>query len=291
MSGVVFVNPASGADDDSREVRARFASHRILESKPQDFADKVAEAVREGVDFVAVAGGDGTIRTAAQVLRGTGVALLPVPAGTRNHFAKDLGIDSFERAAECIGGRRTEVDTGDVNGECFVNNSSIGLYPRMVVGREAREQHLPKGVANLVAVYEQLRRGRRLQIELDGERHRVWMAFIGNGRYGDGLLNLTGRATLDDNVLDVRLVKADRALARIRVVLAVMFGRLARSPVIRSTTARTLRLDLDRPQLEVALDGEVKTLAPPLIYRCQARSLVVLVPSTAPAPDGSSGSN
>lgn len=291
MPGVVFVNPSSGKEDNGQQVRSLFSSHCIVESDPADFADQVADALRRGVDFVAVAGGDGTIRTAAQVLRGTGVPLLAVPAGTRNHFAKDLGIDSFERAAESAVGRRIEVDTGDVNGECFVNNSSVGLYPKVIIGRREREHRLPKGIANLIAVYEQLRYGRRLRVELDGAGQWVWMVFVGNGRYGDGLTDLTDRQALNDNVLDIRVIKADRPLARTRVLLSLMLGRLGQSPLIQSTTARTLRLDLDRPAVEVALDGELKTLVPPLVYQSQAAALAVLVPQSTPGTDGACGSD
>jgi diacylglycerol kinase family enzyme len=231
----------------------------------------VANALNIGADLVAIGSG-------MQLLRaGTGVALLPVPAGTRNHFAKDVGNGTIEQAAAGTAGRRLEVDLGDVNGRCFVNNSSIGLYPQIVVRREARERRVPKWVANTIAVYEQLRHGRRLKVDLDGEIHWAWMAFVGNGRYGDGLLDLADRESVTENLLDVRIVKADRPLARLRVVLALLLGRLARSPLVYTMRTRRVSLDVDRDSLEVALDGEVETLATPLIYESQARALTILV--------------
>src|SRR4051812_7006344 len=88
MSGVVFLNPKSGPDETgAAELRQRFPGHRVEECKPGDLPQRVKEAVADHVSFVAVAGGDGTIRCAAEQMTGSDVPLLPVPAGTRNHFS------------------------------------------------------------------------------------------------------------------------------------------------------------------------------------------------------------
>ena len=279
MAGVLFINPAAGRGDGNESLREMFRDHKIIEAQPQRFSDQVAAALTEGVDFVAVAGGDGTIRAAAEELRGGSVPLLPVPGGTRNHFAKDLGIDTFERAAETsVAGVVRRIDMGDVNGVGFINNSSLGLYPKLVAEREGREHRWPKWVANIAATYEQLRHGRRVEVEVDGTSYRAWMVFVGNGRYGDGLSDLADRGSLDDGVLDLRVVGADRALARTRVVLALLLGRLARSPLVFAATVTSVSLDVERHRVEVALDGEVEMLEPPLRYRSLPRTLPVLVP-------------
>ena len=169
------------------------------------------------------------------------------------------------------------IDTGCVNGRVFVNNSSIGLYPKIVIRREAHERRLPKGVAQLVAAWEQLRHGRRVTVDLDGRRLRAWLVFVGNGLYGEGLVDLADRDSLDDGLLDVRVVRADRRLARVRVVGAVLLGRLGTSPLIVRERCRACTIDLDRPAVDVALDGEVEVLQTPLRYECAPRSLPVLV--------------
>jgi undecaprenyl-diphosphatase len=109
----------------------------------------------------------------------------------------------------------------------------------------------------------------------------IWLSFIGNGRYGDGLWDLADRESLDEHVLDVRLVRADRPLARFRVVGALVLGRLARSPLIMTREANTVTIDLDRAGVEVALDGEVEKLEPPLRYESVAGGLAVLVPAAS----------
>ena len=280
MGGIILVNPAAGPDDLSAdELRKRFPDHEVVECDG-DITEKVTDALKRGVDFVAVAGGDGTIRSVAEQLSGTDVPLLPIPAGTRNHFAKDVGVADIDDAAAAASGRRVRVDVGDVNGHRFVNNSSIGVYPRIVIRREAHERHLPKGVANVVAVWEQVRRrGQRFDVDVDNRRHTAWMVFVGNGKYGDGLIDLADRESLDGNCLDVRIALADKPMARVRLLFALLFGRLSRSQLLERMTTAAVDIDLEgRTIVEVALDGEVERLESPLRYRSLEGELWVLVP-------------
>lgn len=288
MAGVVFVNPHSGPEPtDDDDVAARFPGHEVVDCSVEDLERGIERAVSDKVDFVAVAGGDGTIRSAVQVLAGTGVPLLPVPAGTRNHFARELGIDDLDTAGRAAAhGRVRQVDLGEVNGKRFVNNSSVGIYPRIVITREAHERRWPKGVATVAAAWEQLRHGRRFVVTVDGRSYRAWMVFVGNGRYGEGLLRLNQRESLDENVLDFRLARADSPLARARVVFALLAGVLERSPLMVQREVRQLQLDLDRAVVEVALDGEVERLGTPLRYRSLPAALSVLVPADAEGDPG-----
>lgn len=295
MPGIVLLNPTSGPDDTSvRDLTLLFGGHDVEECAPERLAERVAAAAAEGADFVAVAGGDGTIRTAVEAimaLREGACPLLVVPTGTRNHFAGDLGIGSVDDAAAAAAtGHVQRVDVGSVNDRLFVNNSSIGIYPRIVVTRDSQGHRLggwrlPKGVATAVAAYKQLRRGARFTVTVEGSggsSFAAWMVFVGNGRYGDGLLDLSDRDTLTDGVLDVRIVRADRPMARARIVGALLLGRLARCPlVVRLNPLRTT-LRLTQPDVEVALDGEVERLTAPLRYESRPGALAVLVPAHNP---------
>jgi undecaprenyl-diphosphatase len=221
------------------------------------------------------------------VLVATGTPLLPIPAGTRNHFARDVGVPELDDAvAAAAGGHRREIDVGRVNGHIFVNNSSIGVYPAIVIRRESHQRRVRKGVANVVAVWEQLRHGRRFWVDVAGRRFRVWMVFVGNGRYGEGLLDLADRESLDEHVLDVRVARADRPLARVRILGALFLGRLARSPIMFSVTTPSISLDVNRPSIEVALDGEVERIDTPLCYESVPDALTVLVPRSLGSEDG-----
>jgi undecaprenyl-diphosphatase len=277
---VIFVNPGSGTGTAIGELEAMFPACRVEPCPPDELAACVRRLAVAGASFVGVAGGDGTLRAAAEVLADYDVALLAVPAGTRNHFAKDFGITSLEDAAKAAsGGESSRIDVGGVNDRVFLNNCCLGAYPHMVERREEQETRWPKGIANLVAAWQQLRHGRRLRVVVDGERFVAWLVFVGNGRYGESLRDVATRGTLDANVLDVRIVHADQPLARLRLFAALAFGRLALTPVVTKRECR--RLTIAVPQhadVAVSLDGEVVRLATPLDYESRSGALRVLTP-------------
>jgi diacylglycerol kinase family enzyme len=277
---VVLVNPSSGAGTETAELEAIFPGCRIQPCPPEELAACIRSEVEAGAAFVGVAGGDGTLRTAAETLVDSDVALLAVPAGTRNHFAKDFGISSLEDAGNAASaGNARPIDIGRVNDRFFLNNSSLGAYPRMVERREEHESRWPKGIANVIAAWQQLRFGRRLRVVIDGERFVAWLVFVGNGRYGENLRDVTTREALDGNLLDVRIIHADQPLARLRLFASVLFGRLALTPVVTRRECRRVTIAVPRhSDVAVALDGEVVRLATPLDYESRSGALRVLTP-------------
>lgn len=289
VPGVVFVNPRAGqgtiSEDDLRE---RLPDHRIEPCEPAHLAARVSRAAEDGeVEFVGVSGGDGSIGSAAGVLAEGPVPLLAIPGGTRNHFARDLGVETLDHAVRAVeSGTVRSVDLGSVGDHWFVNNASIGSYPAMVRRRELHERRFRKGVSNLVAMVEQIRHGRRFVTEIDHDRHETWAVFVGNGRYGDQLADLATRESLDDGVLDVRIVSAEGQLTRLRVVLATLAGRLSSSPLVERICGSSVWIDLRDHEVDVALDGEVLRMRTPLVFACRPRALRVLVPTAASDPDG-----
>jgi undecaprenyl-diphosphatase len=281
-SGRIFVNTTAGPQTvDVEDLTKRFSSDELEVCEPDELTGRIETEVRErSAGFIGIAGGDGTVRCAVAtvVAEGTTMPLLVVPAGTRNHFATDLGMPAIDDAVEAAD-RRTEraVDVASVNGEVFVNNSSIGLYPNLVAEREEHENRLGKRLANVVAAWRQLREGHHLAVEVDGRRRTVWAVFVGNNCYGDSIRDLVGRENLDDGVLDIRIARAEGRWSRLRIVFAVLFGRLERSPLIERLQQGSVVIETHEP-VDVALDGEVVELSPRLEYRSMPRALRVLVP-------------
>jgi diacylglycerol kinase family enzyme len=281
--GIVWCNPASGPSDTAvDELRARFPGHDVADCPPSDLRRRVRHARAECRPFVGIAGGDGSIRTGAEELAHTETALLVVPAGTHNHFAAALGIETLDdagKAADRDGGEERCIDLGSVNGRSFVNNSSVGFYPGLVQQREWHRHTLPKPLATMLAGLRQLLSGRRIVVMLDRRPAVVWLVFVGNGCYGERIGDLTSRDCLDDGVLDVRIVRADRPFARLRLLSALLLGRLARSAVVERRTCREITIDIrDRGTVDVALDGEVVQLSTPLRYESDPKALRVMVP-------------
>src|SRR6185437_10524778 len=129
---VLFFNPKSGGGKAERFKLADEAAARgirAIELKPgQDLRELVAEAVRGGADGLAMAGGDGSQAIVAAIAAEHDLPYACIPAGTRNHFALDLGVDRDD----VVGALERLVDLGEVNGRVFVNNVSLGVYAEAV---------------------------------------------------------------------------------------------------------------------------------------------------------------
>jgi diacylglycerol kinase family enzyme len=256
---------------------------------------ETAERAREGVqqrkiDAVVVGGGDGTVRTVAGVLAGTGVPLGVLPLGTLNHFAKDLGIpEKLEDAVALIAaGHTRRVDLGEVNGEIFINNSSLGIYPYLVSDRERQTSATgrTKWVAASFAFLRVLRRfpTRRLTLELGGGAApvRTPCLFIGNNEYQLTPLALGQRVTMDGGELWLCIAQQKNPLRLVWLALRLIIGLAdpAKELATAHVTAAEIRSGASR--VPVAMDGEVIVLRPPLLYRCHPGDLIVFAPQQAP---------
>ena len=163
-----------------------------------------------------------------------------IPAGTFNHFAADLGVESARDALAALrDGEAVQVDLGLVGDRPFVNTSSTGVYVDLVNARRQLEGVLGKRLAEVVALIGVLRRGRPHELVLDGRRRRLWLYFAGNCRYVPHGTAPAYRPDLADGCLDIRVAEAT-VLARSRLVAAVLTGTLGRSRVYRSWRASSV---------------------------------------------------
>ncbi|NIJ18570.1 diacylglycerol kinase family enzyme [Sphingomonas naasensis] len=248
--------------------------------------DRVAEAAAKVADreLVVVGGGDGTLGGAAGALAHAGATLGILPLGTRNHLARELGVPlKLPEAAKLIAtGTQRRIDLARVNDHVFVNNASIGFYPDLVHQRE--DMALPKKLAALPAAAAAVRRmrHRRLRLEMPDREESVVtpMLFVGNNRYVLEAGKLGQREALDDGVLSVYAVASRRRMALIGFALRALIGRadpdrdfaaIGDTPELRVTGPKRC--------IDVALDGEVKSLAVPLDFTLEARALSVIAPA------------
>jgi undecaprenyl-diphosphatase len=186
-----------------------------------------------------------------------GLPMVAVPAGTLNHLARDLGIDDVDDAIAAVrAGTVAPMDLGVAGDRGFVNTLSLGGYSQVVDARERLERRLGKWPALVVALARELPGMEPLRLEIDGRPMRVWLAWIGNGRYDPAGFAPSWRERLDDGLLDVRIVHGGRRHARTRLLLHVLTGRLATCPVYEERTVTQLSIrSLDGP-LRLAADGE-----------------------------------
>ena len=249
---------------------------------------------KEGeIDAIVAGGGDGSIRTVAGVLAGSGVPLGILPLGTLNHFAKDLGIPlNLGEAAETIArGAQRDVDLAEVNGETFINNSSIGIYPYLVLDRERRRAHhkVSKWMAMVPALFRAARHFPRRRLALSAEGwtrpYRTPCLLIGNNEYSLEFPTLGRRHDLDKGLLSVYVVKQRRALGFFWMIWRMAFGKVTQERDVESFRLNDLLVRAKTSRLPVALDGEVDMMHPPLQYRSCPRALRVIVPQTRDLQD------
>jgi diacylglycerol kinase family enzyme len=282
------------AADIEKTLKASFSRHGL--EVEIDFID--GEDLNEAVDrarsraergeiaAVVIGGGDGSVRIAASVLSGSGVPLGIVPLGTLNHFAKDLGIPlRIEDAVAAIARKRVRaVDLAEVNGETFINNSSIGIYPYMVIDREARRARhkLAKWMAAVPAFLRMMRHfpRRRLRISAAGfERpYRTPCLFVGNNEYAVELFTLRRRKRLNSGKLWLYVVKPREPLEFFWMVCRLCFGRLDQARDLDRFELAEAEVSAKTSRLPVALDGDVRILHTPLHYRSRPGALTVIVP-------------
>jgi undecaprenyl-diphosphatase len=237
---VIVVNPSAGPGrrpDPTEQLRRDLPEAEVVELVD----GLLAEAARRA-DALGVAGGDGTVNAAATAAYDEGKPLLVVPGGTLNHFARDLGVGSVDDAVAAVThGSTVEVDVGTIAGRPFLNTASFGAYVDLVDTRERLERWLGKWPAAVVALVVVFFRTGPLDVEIDGRRRKVWLAFVGNCTYEPAGFAPARRSRLDDGQLDIRVVERTHRLGR---------------PRLRSWTARSVRVRSLQGPLRLARDGE-----------------------------------
>lgn len=285
---VVVVNRSSGKASRGSvadEIRSALPLAEVYEHEPDDVRDALQKAAATAA-ALGVAGGDGTVNVAAEIALEAELPLAVFPGGTLDHFAQDVGIeDAADTAAAVEAGTAAAVDVGWVDGcanEVFLNTASLGGYPEIVATRERLEEYLGKWPSVALSLVRVLRRGEPLDLVVDGEHRHLWLLFAGNGSYSPSGFAPTFRADLTDRLLDVRMVDAEQPLARTRLLVAVLSGRLGRSRVYEQRLASSL--DLRRAEgtddLVIALDGEVSKALPELKITKHPRRLLIYRPET-----------
>jgi YegS/Rv2252/BmrU family lipid kinase len=239
-----------------------------------------------GDPMLIVGGGDGTISAAASALAGTDTVLGVLPLGTLNHFARDLGIPAdLDEAAKLIaGGKERRVDVAEMNGQVFINNSAIGLYPLMVVDRDLQRKRFgrSKRLAMAVASLRTLVRFRHHRLTLTVNDHKAQidtpLLFVGNNDYRVALPAAGERKSLEDGELCVMVMRKKTRRGFIGASVRALLNRSQPNDMVRLEKVERLRVSSTRPRLAVSLDGEVVRVAPPLDYKIRKKALRVVAP-------------
>jgi undecaprenyl-diphosphatase len=276
---VVAVNPRSGPDDyDPAEgIRRILPCAEVLELTPDAGVDELlGEAARSGrARALGVAGGDGSVAAAAAVALEHGLPLAVIAAGTLNHFARDVGLDTPQDTADAVNsGQAVTVDVAEVNGTPFLNTSSIGAYPEMVRRRDHLSGRMGKWLALTVAAAQVLRRQAPVSLVVNGQPLSVWIIFIGNCLYTPRGLSPAWRPSLEDGLLDVQYLRADLRFGRTRAVLATLLGVSEHTRSYGHFSAEEVRVVSRSGLKQVAYDGEMGEKATEFHFRKRAELTV-----------------
>src|SRR3954467_2621832 len=275
---VIAVNPRSGTEDydPAAEIRKLLPRAEIREiSEEHGVPELLQDAARSGAQALGVAGGDGSVAAAAAVALEHELPLAVVPAGALNHFARDVGIDTPEDAAEAVRkGSAVCVDVAEVNGTPFLNTASIGVYPQVVERRDALSSRMGKWAAMSVAAAQVLRHATPLDVVLNGRPAKVWILFVGNCCYTPRGLAPAWRPRLDDGLLDVQYLRADIRFSRTRAVLGTLLGISDRSAGYQEFQAESLDVEVTSGVQQIAFDGETGETATAFRFRKGARLTV-----------------
>ena len=274
---VLFYNPKSGGGKAERFALAQEAGNRgyqAVELKRGDNLETmVRAAVARGADGLAMAGGDGSQAIVADIAAELGLPYACIPAGTRNHFALDLGVnrDDVVGALDAFvdGGERW-VDLGEVNGRVFVNNVSLGLYAEAVQRegyRDAKIRTVLDTVPDVVGPT-----GDELDLRWRGpgghEHHGGAAVLVSNNAYRFGhALGSGTRPRIDDGLLGITVIGA--------VSWSDATGRTVQRPW-RSWSIPTFDVSSDKP-IAAGIDGEALVLEAPLEFRIRHKVLRVRV--------------
>ncbi len=288
---VLLMNPKSGGGkavkfDLERECRERGIEPIVL-APGDDLLELAEDAVARGADLIGMAGGDGSQALVGTVASAHGIPHVVVPAGTRNHFALDLGIDRDDVVgaldAYSDGVDRT-IDLAEVNGRVFVNNATLGLYARIVQSPEYRDAKVQTSLEMLPELIGPDAEPLDLRFAgPDGEEvPTAAVILVSNGPYE--LQHSKGRGTrerMDDGVLGVATVTLTSASDMQRLISMEATGRLDRFEGWREWTTERFEVRSADP-VEVGVDGEALTMDPPIVFATRPGALTVRVPRHAP---------
>jgi diacylglycerol kinase family enzyme len=260
MQAFLLVNPGSG-NGEGEELAGAARDRGVAVHVLRDGDDPAELAAGAAADVLGVAGGDGSLAVVAAVAARRGLPFVCVPAGTRNHFARDVGLDRDDPvgalAAFDPGAAERRVDLGFAGERPFLNNVSLGLYATLVNRREEHRRRR-QAFARLRA-FAALATHRRLPFRLDGRPVDVDVLLVANNAYDLDLPTLGERERLDEGLLHV-------------------YGAGGLLPSLR-LEERGTSFAVDGPgRLPAAVDGEPAVLPTPVAFRIEPQALRVRLP-------------
>ena len=267
VTRLLLVNPRAGRGGPSVEELAEAARERDVHVRVLVRGEDAGAIAREAdADVLGAAGGDGSLAEVAAVAVERDLPFVCVPFGTRNHFARDVGLDRNDplAALDAFAGVEQRIDVGRVDGRLFLNNVAAGAYARLVHRRE-RHRRRRDALARVRALGVLVRHPHPLVLRVNGESLRARVLLVANNHYDLRLLSLGARERLDEGLLHLYAAEG------------VLPSRW------EEREGERFRLEGRWQSIRAAVDGEPVSLALPAELSIEPRALRVLLPRGAAA--------
>ena len=262
MAGFLLVNPRSGSAHGGLEELLAQAQRRGVETHVlRDGDDPQELAFAADATALGMAGGDGSLGAVAQAAVARDLPFVCIPFGTRNHFARDVGIDPDDPvgALAAFEGRERPIDLGRTGDRVFLNNVSLGVYAHLVHRREHGRRRR-EALARVRSVAIALRRPQPVCIRLEGRTQAAAVLLVANNAYRLDLFSLGARDRLDSGQLDLYLVER------------VMPWRWD------ERRGKSFEIEVEPSPVPAAIDGEPVELPSPIAVQIEPRALRLLQP-------------
>lgn len=291
----VIANPKSGRN--ARDRAAIAAAMAVFGPKAElrrwkrgdDLQGFVSRAVADGFRTIVAAGGDGTVMGVAHALVGHDVAMGVLPLGTFNYFARGIGLpeDPAAAAQAILAGRHRVISVGAVNGQIFLNNASVGIYPSILLAREAVYDRWgrSRALAHWTVLRTLLRFQRPKLVWLTSDHGRrvvkTPLIFVARSAYQLRQFGLSGAQAISDDGFAVFLALGGTRWHLLRAALRLALGRMREGEDFELIRCAWLDIETTRRRPLVAFDGEKRRMQSPLEFRIQQAALTIILPDGA----------
>ena len=293
----VILNEGSGRTDQAQEAIAEV--ERLLKGHGEvrritnghDIEAAAERAVDEGFDTLVSAGGDGTIMTVAGVAARRGVTLGILPFGTFNFFARGLGLpeDPVEAARVLLTGAARDWPVAEVNGQIFLNNASLGIYPMILREREATYRRFGRrriaAYWSVIKTFLRFRKPLRLTLQLPGGTRslRTPLLFVARSAYQLRYFDLAGTDCVEDGRSAVFVAPDGSRWDLFRQTWRLVWHSMTRGEDFELQCLSDFTVEFERKSILVACDGEKFRMTSPLNFRVRPEPLRVIGPTRTSA--------
>ncbi|MEM8756591.1 MAG: diacylglycerol kinase family protein [Planctomycetota bacterium] len=262
-----------------------------IDAHQRGVKEALAEFDAIEADLIIALGGDGTVAACADAAMRARAALLPVPGGTMNLTAKDLGAsDANDRLVDrYMMGTAATIDTAEINGHTFLHSVATGLVPAIGAQREAfrsRRNVVARGAALAAAGRIALcHRPAAMRMQTDKGITETWSLCVvaSNNRLHRHHDIGFGRASLDAGTIGLYMSTHKGLLGRFVLMQTLITGQLELDRSFRAASVEEISIDSDAPTVAVSVDGEILSLEPPIVITQKRSALRVIIPG--PSPD------